>query len=63
MSRKTSRLLVLLALLGAFAVFMPTGQALAQVTTGGITGEVKDSQGAVVPGVTITAIHEPSEST
>ncbi|MGC4086083.1 MAG: carboxypeptidase-like regulatory domain-containing protein [Vicinamibacterales bacterium] len=63
MSRKTSRLLILLALIGVVGLVMPTGRALAQVTTAGITGEVKDSQGAVVPGVTITAVHEPSETT
>src|SRR5437764_13147076 len=30
------------------------------VTTGTIAGVIADSQGAVVPGVTVTAVHEPS---
>ena len=30
------------------------------VTTGAMTGVVKDSQGAVVPGATVSAVHEPS---
>ncbi len=60
MSRQISRFLVLLAL-----VCVGPGlarPALAQVTTAAISGVVSDSQGAVVPGVTITAVHEPSET-
>ena len=35
--------------------------ALAQgVTTAGLTGVVRDSQGAVIPGVTVVAVHQPS---
>jgi hypothetical protein len=30
------------------------------ITTGSITGSVKDSQGALIPGTSITATHEPS---
>jgi hypothetical protein len=30
------------------------------VTTGLIAGVVADAQGAVVPGATVTAVHEPS---
>ena len=30
------------------------------VTTGSMAGTVRDAQGGVVPGVTITAVHEPS---
>jgi len=33
------------------------------VTTAAMTGVVKDSQGAVVPGVTINAVHQPSGTT
>ncbi len=37
------------------------GRAAAQgVTTGSISGTVKDPQGQVVPGATVTATHEPS---
>jgi hypothetical protein len=41
----------------------PVGRADAQgVTTGAITGTVKDPQGQIVPGASITALHEPSGS-
>lgn len=63
MIRKKRQLFPLIALLANFGLFAPTGRAIAQVTTSGVTGEIKDSQGAVVPGVTITAVHEPSETT
>src|SRR5437867_1188768 len=33
------------------------------VTTAAATGIVKDAQGAVIPGATITAVHQPSGST
>src|SRR5689334_24767888 len=33
------------------------------VTTASMTGIVKDAQGAVIPGVTIVAVHEPSGTT
>src|SRR5215471_3535791 len=43
------------------AVLLYAGSAFAQgVTTASITGTVKDEQGAVVPGVTVTALHQPS---
>lgn len=63
MSRKTPRYFLVIALLCAVGIMMPATTLWAQVTTAGITGEVKDSQGAVVPGVTVTAVHEPSETT
>ncbi len=63
MSRRTSPLFVLLALVAAGLIW-PSGQAYAQgVTTSGMTGVVHDSQGAIVPGVTVTAVHEPSGTT
>ena len=37
-----------------------TGAAAQGVTTSGIAGLVKDPQGLAVPGVTVTATHEPS---
>jgi hypothetical protein len=40
---------------------LAAGSAAAQgVTTGMIGGVVNDSQGAIVPGATVTAVHEPS---
>jgi len=43
------------AVLGiAFAMFA-TGVAAAQTITGTVRGTVRDSQGAVVPGATVTA--------
>ena len=36
--------------------------ALAQQTTGNIQGRIVDAQGAAMPGVTVTAKHEPPAS-
>ncbi|MEO8256005.1 MAG: carboxypeptidase regulatory-like domain-containing protein [Acidobacteriota bacterium] len=44
------------------ALLWPAARVSAQVTTSAITGVVKDSQGAVVPGVSVTAVHQPSGS-
>ena len=45
-------------------LLLAAGQAAAQgVTTGSMTGIVRDAQGAVVPGVSITVVHEPSGTT
>ena len=52
-----------LALLVCGALLWPVGRADAQgVTTGAITGTVKDPQGQIVPGASVTALHEPSGS-
>src|SRR5205809_2565676 len=37
-----------------------TVPAIAQVTTGNLTGTVVDESGAVVPGVTVNAVHVPT---
>jgi len=53
-----------LALLAWCILMSPVGRADAQgVTTGAMTGTVKDAQGAVIPGATVLAVHEPSGST
>ncbi|HEX7796772.1 MAG TPA: carboxypeptidase regulatory-like domain-containing protein [Vicinamibacterales bacterium] len=61
MSRTIFRTLTLLALC---ALISPVSRASAQgATTSGLTGIVKDPQDAVIPGVTITAVHVPSSTT
>jgi len=52
------------ALFAICVLLWPAGRANAQgVTTGAIGGVVKDAQGAVIPGATILAVHQPSGST
>ena len=61
MIRTISRVLFVLML---SALLAPLGRVYAQgVTTGTMTGVVKDPQGQVVPGATVTATHEPSGTT
>jgi hypothetical protein len=56
MSRRISRALAL-----AIALLCWSGSAYAQgVTTAAMQGVVKDDQGQVIPGVTVTATHAPS---
>src|SRR5471032_783455 len=62
MSRTT--LFRTLALLAVCVLLWPAGRASAQgVTTGAISGVVKDAQCAVIPGATVLAVHTPSGST
>src|SRR2546430_797795 len=61
MSRTILRTLTFLILA---ALLSPAGRAVAQgVTTAAAAGVVKDAQGAVIPGASITAVHEPSGTT
>src|SRR2546430_4074538 len=50
------------AALLALGVFAPPAAAQG-VTTASMTGVVKDAQGALIPGATIAAVHEPSGTT
>src|SRR3954462_12551725 len=53
-----------LALLVCCLLLWPAGRADAQgVTTGAMSGVIKDAQGAVIPGATVLAVHQPSGST
>ena len=53
-----------LTLLVCCVLLWPVGRADAQgVTTGAMSGVVKDAQGAVIPGATVLAVHQPSGST
>ena len=57
MSRSISRALALV--IGC--ILLAAGSTFAQgVTTAAMQGVVKDDQGQVIPGVTVTATHEPS---
>ncbi|MCX6551691.1 MAG: carboxypeptidase-like regulatory domain-containing protein, partial [Acidobacteria bacterium] len=55
------KLRIAIGLLVACALLWPAAGAFAQgVTTGSISGTVRDAQGLAVPGASITALHEPS---
>src|SRR5690242_5830443 len=52
-----------LVLLACALLWPPRFAAAQGVTTDSMTGIVKDAQAAVIPGVNVTAVHEPSGTT
>ena len=52
-----------LAVLAFCAVALPLTASAQTVTTGSLSGEVVDQQGAVVPGATIVVTHTPTGTT
>ena len=59
---RTTRMLPALILLVFGALVWPAGATAQVVTTASMAGVVKDSQGAVVPGASVVATHQPSGS-
>ena len=59
MSRTTTRLFLLFALLAGVGLWSPAvhGQT---VTSGAIAGIAVDQQGGVLPGVSVSAVHVPT---
>jgi hypothetical protein len=47
-----------LAAAGVLLVLIATGIAAAQITTGTVSGNVKDAQGGVIPGATVVLISD-----
>src|SRR4051794_3671920 len=53
-----------IALLSVCVLMWPANRAAAQgVTTGAVSGVVNDAQGAVIPGATVVAVHQPTGTT
>src|SRR5215210_6168938 len=52
------RLRVRVGICALFALVAMAGPAFAQVNTGTVLGTVKDAQGGVIPGATVTLISE-----
>jgi hypothetical protein len=46
-----------------FALLLAVSPALAQITTGTVSGTVKDAQGGVIPGATVVLISESRGTT
>src|SRR5215212_4093025 len=53
----------LVCAIGIVALALSAGLAAQGVTTAAVTGVVRDDQGGVIPGATVTAVHQPSGTT
>ncbi len=58
--RERSKLWIAFAVLSAALVVSPTGLWAQSATTGAISGLVVDESSAVLPGASVTAVHEPT---
>jgi len=61
--RKLARGLWAVAAAAALALVGVAAPAEAQITTGGISGRVVDTNGEGLPGATVTAVHQPTNTT
>ena len=61
--RKLARGLFAVATVAALALIGAAAPAEAQITTGGLSGRVVDTNGDGLPGATVTIVHQPTNTT